>query len=50
MKKFLLSILCLFSIVAVRAEEVTMSFADKSARISLSTEVQIGRASCRERV
>ena len=41
MKKFLLSILCLFSIVAVRAEEVTMSFADKSARISLSTEVQV---------
>ena len=41
MKKFLLSILCLFSIVAVRAEEVTMSFADKSARISLSTEAQV---------
>lgn len=41
MKKILLSVLCLFSIFAVRAEEVTLSFADTSVRTSFSTAEQV---------
>lgn len=41
MKKILLSILCLFSIIAVRAEEATLSFADKAQRTSQTTTLQV---------
>lgn len=41
MKKLLLSILCLFSIIAVRADEVTLSFADKAQRTSQTTSEQV---------
>ena len=40
MKKFLLSIFCLFSLVGfATAEEATLSFADKANRVSQTTRV-----------